>query len=441
MAAFAGEVLSGLAGEVRTATTSEQYDLGGYTEVRARDFILAAFSTPLTAPTKMIKCTFVVGGGKLVRARYDEDMTKWLIAALREIGFTEDRSAAETFDSQGTYKQQHDTGQNLKYLIIYPRVTCSSVPTSSAANDTVDETSPEFLVVAADMAVFQDMVSSKVTSYAQKRKLLKLLQDKNEEFKTIEAKLMSGAQLSAAEQRIYDSNSGCDEEKITWLQLEIKTLIDAGQLNSREKAELTKQIEANVTATQVELETARAEKKLKKVEKLEAKLATLNGRKITVERISPIASDLRNSSEIQRVYLKVFPLRALEEKSRSMTLTLADLKLLEPKSDLEAEIKALEEAGRGWFSEEEDFLERCAAVENAAKARYRTLKAQNDSKKKTGGGSSSSSSGGGAKTGGSAWSTVKKTGSSSTAGASYSSSVKKTSTGASFAALGGEDSD
>jgi hypothetical protein len=41
-----------------------------------------------------------VGGGKLVRSRYSEDMTKWMVAALREIGFSEDRSAAETYDSQ-----------------------------------------------------------------------------------------------------------------------------------------------------------------------------------------------------------------------------------------------------------------------------------------------------------------------------------------------------
>ena len=54
-------------------------------------------SAPLTAPTEMIKCTFVVGGGKLVRSRYAEDLTKWLVAALREIGYTEDRSAAETY--------------------------------------------------------------------------------------------------------------------------------------------------------------------------------------------------------------------------------------------------------------------------------------------------------------------------------------------------------
>ena len=77
------------------------YDLSGYTESRARDLVVSAFSSPLSAPTEMIRVTFVVGGGKLVRSKYSEDLPKWLTMALRDIGYTEDRSAAETFDSQG----------------------------------------------------------------------------------------------------------------------------------------------------------------------------------------------------------------------------------------------------------------------------------------------------------------------------------------------------
>ncbi len=124
------EHLSGLARDIRTAVTSEQLDLGGYTEQRAKDLVNAAFSTPLTAPNEMVKFTFIVGGGKLVRARYSDDLTRWMVSALRDIGFTEDRSAAETFDSQGTFKQQHDTGQNLKYLIVYPHVACANKKTA-----------------------------------------------------------------------------------------------------------------------------------------------------------------------------------------------------------------------------------------------------------------------------------------------------------------------
>ena len=37
-----------------------------------------------------------------MRSRYSDDMTKWINSALRDIGYSEDRSAAETFDSQVT---------------------------------------------------------------------------------------------------------------------------------------------------------------------------------------------------------------------------------------------------------------------------------------------------------------------------------------------------
>ena len=100
MAAFE-EQLSGMAGEIRSSLTSEQFDLANYTELRARDLVLAAFSSPLSAPTTMVRFTFVVGGGKLVRAKYSDDLPKWMGAALRDIGYTADASAAETFDSQG----------------------------------------------------------------------------------------------------------------------------------------------------------------------------------------------------------------------------------------------------------------------------------------------------------------------------------------------------
>ena len=65
--------------------------------------MISAFSLPLEAPTEMVRFTFVVGGGKLVRSKYDEDLPKWITAALREIGFSEDRSAALDFSSQGMF--------------------------------------------------------------------------------------------------------------------------------------------------------------------------------------------------------------------------------------------------------------------------------------------------------------------------------------------------
>ena len=70
------EQLSGMAGSIRKATDSEQFDLAGYTESRVKDLFVVAFGSPLDQPSEMIKFTFIVGGGKLVRSRYSDDLLK-----------------------------------------------------------------------------------------------------------------------------------------------------------------------------------------------------------------------------------------------------------------------------------------------------------------------------------------------------------------------------
>ena len=42
----------------------------------------------------MIKITFVVGGGKLVRSKYDDNLPKFCVSALRELNYNEDKSSA-----------------------------------------------------------------------------------------------------------------------------------------------------------------------------------------------------------------------------------------------------------------------------------------------------------------------------------------------------------
>lgn len=374
MAAFEeSEQLSGLAGEIRSSVTSEQFDLSNYTQQRARDLVLAAFSTPLTAPTEMVKFTFVVGGGKLVRSRYADDLPKWLVAALREIGFTDDKSAAETFDSQGTFKQQHDTGQNLKYLIVFPHVACANATKESSAVTTsepvLDEKSPEYIVSACEVSTFKEIVQAKVASYRQKKKLLKHLQDSQERFQAIEQKLVSGTVLTPQEQTIYDSNTGSDAEKIAYLQAEIKQHVDNQQLSAIEKQELLDTITSNLETVDAEMEAAKAENKPKKIEKLLTKKEAMVTRKQFVEKISPVEYRLKHGDEIEKLYLKLFPLQELEDKGRSMSLTLADLKSLEKKTEIEEAIAGYENASRGWFQEEEDFQVMCATVLKQAKSR------------------------------------------------------------------------
>lgn len=141
-------------------------------------------------------------GGKLVRSRYDEDLSRWLCTALRELGYEEDRSAAETFDSQGKFKQQHDTGQNLKYLIVYPFVTCANKKKEEGSNeaDVIDTSSKEYVIAASSLDTFKSLVASKTPSWRQKRAVLRVLQEAAESFQEIERKLISGTPLTPAEQ-------------------------------------------------------------------------------------------------------------------------------------------------------------------------------------------------------------------------------------------------
>lgn len=438
MAEFEGKTqLSGMAGEIRSATTSEQFDLGGYTESRASDLISSAFSSPLTEPTKMVRFTFVVGGGKLVRSKYNDDLSKWMIAALRDVGYSEDRSAAETFDSQGTFKQQHDTGQNLKYIIVYPRVTCSEKTVGGSTQEVVvDRSSPEYIACACESATFKDMVASKVVSYKQKKHLQQVLQASADRFQEVEAKLISGAALSASEQGIYDSNSGADTEKIIWLQGEVKRMVDEGKLTRGEKADLIHSIEANLASVEKEIEEATAEAKPKKVEKLTAKKEAISARKATVALITPVQHRLAQSESIQKLYQRLFPLVALEDKGRSMSLTLADLKTLEEKSDIEDAIRNLEAASRGWFVEDADFTAMCQAEANEAREKY-NKKAASGAKKPAGGlGGAKAGAGKSSAAGG--WGTVtgKKAASGSGGG---NTGAKKASGG--FAAAFGDDED
>eukprot|EP00435_Cladocopium_sp_Y103_P028830 s2993_g7.t1 len=78
---------SGLAGKVRRSTESDEFDLSGYDQARCNELAKASFSEPF--PLKeMVRISFVVGGGKLVRQRfgpkcsvpkYSDDLPKFMV--------------------------------------------------------------------------------------------------------------------------------------------------------------------------------------------------------------------------------------------------------------------------------------------------------------------------------------------------------------------------
>ena len=92
-----------LARRVRGAGESEDVDLGGFTPAQIQAFVPQAFEEPIPA-TGALRFTFVVGGGKGSRQKYDDAAGKELCSALRGLGFEDDPSASESTACQGVFK-------------------------------------------------------------------------------------------------------------------------------------------------------------------------------------------------------------------------------------------------------------------------------------------------------------------------------------------------
>ena len=73
--------------------TKEPYSLSNYNEERINKLVDDVFSKKLKVPAKpgMVRFTFIIGGGKKVREKYDPACQKNLTAALRKYKFEDDQ--------------------------------------------------------------------------------------------------------------------------------------------------------------------------------------------------------------------------------------------------------------------------------------------------------------------------------------------------------------
>jgi polyhydroxyalkanoate synthesis regulator phasin len=164
---------------------------------------------------------------------------------------------------------------------------------------------------------------------------------------------------------------GADDDKISWLQAECKKMVDNGKLTASEKSEVLDQLTRNISTSTEEIDKATAAgDPPKKMEKMNEKKTALLERKKAVAAINPITYRLRHSDEIQKLQMQLCALLALEEKGRSCSLTLADLKQLETKSTLEEQIAALQASSRGWFLTDVEFQTMADMDVNEGKTKY-----------------------------------------------------------------------
>ena len=53
----------------------------------------------------------------------DADTHKTVTSDLREAGYEEDRAASYVNKCAGSFKNQHDTGKNLKTIVVFPKIS------------------------------------------------------------------------------------------------------------------------------------------------------------------------------------------------------------------------------------------------------------------------------------------------------------------------------
>lgn len=229
-------------------------------------------------------------------------------------------------------------------------------------------------------------------------------------------------------QAAYEANSGQDAEKIAWLQSEIKHMADSGALTASEQKELLGTLESTIAGIEEEISKAKAEAGAqRKVEKLGEKRATILKRKETIAKMSPIVVRLKRGEEVRKLRLRLLPLLALEDKGRSQSLTLADLKTLEEKAELESSIAALENASRGWYLSDEDFATQTELEASEALRKYKEMM-----KSKSGGSGAKKSSSSTGNSASSGWSTMGASAKKSIVSSKPSSGAKSNSFAAAF---------
>jgi hypothetical protein len=144
--------IHGLAAKIRAATSSESFDFGGLSASTIPQVIHDAFSTDFPPPPPsvgsstthtntttsgwMIRITLIVGGGKSSRQKYLDQAPKLVTTTLSQIGYQEDQGASCIAQCAGLYKVQHDTGKNLKTVVVFPKFAAAAADGSSTTTTT-----------------------------------------------------------------------------------------------------------------------------------------------------------------------------------------------------------------------------------------------------------------------------------------------------------------
>ena len=347
---------SGLALAIRNMEESETIDLNNQNVTTITNTIQVAFAEPL--PLKeMIRITFVVGAGKQARQKYDEGAARAVTSTLRDMGYEEDRGASCVADCAASFKLQHDTGKNLKTVVVFPRIAGANEDgdneDGARVQSLVPEGCPAHKIAMSSMNTFERMLGSQCPSWSQKKGCIAALEHLKEMIDEMNGKLMKGTPLDDAEQEFYDGVLSLDD-KIACTKDEMHKQVESGGVTKFEKETLLEHITERLDTIASEMEGAKGQK----LEKLKTMKAKATQRKEMLQDIEPKAPHkLRHEQAIARLWKEAIPLLQLEEKTKGRLLSVKETQVMARKDEIMEEIEALEV--RFWLLY---FISLCVAV-------------------------------------------------------------------------------
>lgn len=352
---------SGMAGKIRSCRDDDEFDLGGYSRQKCFDLVKEAFTEPLELP-KMIKLTFVAGAGKLSRQKYGDDLVKDFCQALDSIGFDTDQGAVADMSACAKYKYQHDTGKNLKFVHVFPRVVAPAAEEGEeeegedGAPAQGGQRAPEDVLVVCELDDFRRMVSTHVVSYSTKKRLLDIIRERLARLDEAEQKLIAREVLDSDLQKLYDTlDANGLKEKMKVMATEMQASIDNAELTSDERTQVLEQLDDKLSALQEQLSKAEAEGKAKTQAKLEEAKAKLLATKVAVSDAKPAPMvPIKYATDLQRLHKRLTGLTRLE-KENSGKFTLDQLKALGERPEMEEAKAEMMRRSRMWFESDKEF--------------------------------------------------------------------------------------
>ena len=314
-----------------SADGDDDVDLGGYGASQIQELFTAAFKEPIVA-SKMIGFRFTVGGGKKVRQKYGDDMPKHCREALRAIGFEEDRGACAVMECAGSFKYQHDTDKDLKFIHVFPKIDTAAAAAAApnqqdeeeaeikVAGMTLDELPPEHLCAIVSRDTFSKLYSKQCPSFSQRRALLKALKELAARLAGFEERMTNMQALTAAEEELYNTAQEVPE-KVAELEKSMEGMMAGGHLTKAEIDTMVQDLQDK--EAQLQGMIASAKEAGKKTDKQEAGLDQLRAKIASLRGMTPAVRKRKEDREILTLWKQLRDLKAIEDSKQLVSLSLS----------------------------------------------------------------------------------------------------------------------